>query len=61
MGVSFEFVEMVAAGLATGNAKVGDGEVDAGTDAPGEGEAVIPGDDEGVGLGVGESAMMFSQ
>lgn len=61
VAVGAELVGVVATGVAMGNANVGDGKADAGTDAPGEGDAVIPGDGEGVGLGVGEGAMMFSQ
>ena len=63
-GELFRVVEptgVVADGVATGNANVGDGEAD-GASAAEEGDSVAVGDDDwlGVGLGVGEG-MIFSQ
>jgi hypothetical protein len=51
---------VVAAGLVTGNANVGDGKADPAGDAV---EGVPLGDGEGlrVGLGVGEGGMIFFQ
>ena len=46
-----------------GNANVGDTEADGVAEAVDEGDCVVLGDDEGlgVGLGVGEGGMIFSQ
>ena len=63
VGVSVELVGVVATGLWMGNANVGDAEVDAVADTPGEGDTVALGDASGLdtGLGEGEGGMIFSQ
>jgi len=60
VGIAVEPAGVVAAGLVTGNANVGDGKADPGGDAV---DGVPLGDGEGldVGLGVGEGGMIFSQ
>jgi hypothetical protein len=60
VGVPVELAGVVAAGLVTGNANVGDGKAD----PAGDGVDGVPlGDGEGldVELGVGEGGMIFSQ
>src|SRR6266480_2323484 len=61
--VSVELADAVAAGLAIGNANVGDGKTDVVGDAVDEEDGVTDGDSTGVGvgLGVGEGRMIFSQ
>ena len=63
VGVSVEPVGVVAAGLRTGNANVGDGNAEAVADTPDDEDAVALGDAIGLdtGLGVGEGGMIFSQ
>jgi len=60
VGVSVEPIGVLAAGLVTGNANVGDGKADPVGDAV---DGVPLGDDEGlgVGLGVGDGGIIFSQ
>jgi hypothetical protein len=60
VAVTGEPAGVVAAGLVTGNATVGDGKAEPAGDAV---DGVPLGDDEelGVGLGVGEGGMIFSQ
>lgn len=62
-GVTVEFVGVVATGLDMGNANVGDGEGVAVADISDEADGVTLGDANGlgVGLGVGEGGMIFSQ
>jgi len=51
---------VVAAGLVTGNANVGDGKAEPAGDAV-DGVPLGDGEGLGVGLGVGEGRMIFSQ
>jgi hypothetical protein len=51
---------VVAAGLVTGNANVGDGKAEPAGDAV-DGVPLGDGEELGVGLGVGEGEMIFSQ
>jgi len=51
---------VVAAGLVTGNANVGDGKAEPAGDAV-DGVPLGDGEGLGVGLGVGEGGMIFSQ
>jgi hypothetical protein len=63
VGPSVELAAAVPAGLATGNANVGAGEIDGVADAVADGDGVTlrEGEGLGVGLGVGEAGMIFSQ
>jgi hypothetical protein len=63
IGAGFESVGMVATGLETGNANVGDADAEAVAAAPDAEEAVALGDASGLcaGLGVGEAGIIFVQ
>ena len=63
VGVSVELVGVVAVGPAMGNANVGDGKADDVPGAVGIGDAVAleAGEELGIGLGVGDGGMIFSQ
>ena len=63
VGASVELGGVVATGLGTGNANVGDSEAETVADRLDEGDAVALGDARGLdtGLGVGEGGMIFSQ
>ena len=63
VGASVELDGVVATGLGTGNANVGDVEAETVADTLDEGGAVVLGDSRGLdtGLGVGEGGMIFSQ
>ena len=63
VGASVESVGVVAAGLGTGNANVGDGDAEVVADTPDGEDAVALGDTSGLctGLGVGEGGIIFSQ
>ena len=62
-GAGVESGEVVATGLGTGKANVGDGEAETVPDTLVEGDAVALGDASGLctGLGVGEGGIIFSQ
>jgi hypothetical protein len=60
VGVSVEPARVVAAGLVTGNANVGDGKADPVGDAA-DGVPLGDGEGLGVGLGLGDGGMIFSQ
>ena len=60
VGVSVEPAGVVAAGLVTGNANVGDGKADPAGDAV-DGVPLGDGEGLGVGLGVGEGGMISFQ
>jgi hypothetical protein len=60
VGVSVEPAGVVAAGLVTGNANVGDGKADPVGDAA-NGVPLGDGEGLGVGLGLGDGGMIFSQ
>jgi hypothetical protein len=61
VGVGVEAVGVVATGLGTGKANVGDGEAGAVVDTPGEGDGVVLSTGLCTGLGVGEGGIIFSQ
>ena len=63
VGVSVESVGVVAPGLETGNANVGDGDAEVVAGTPDAEEAVALGDASGLctGLGVGKGGIIFSQ
>ena len=62
-GAGVESGEVVATGLGTGKANVGDGEAETVPDTLVEGDAVALGDASGLetGLGLGEGGIIFSQ
>ena len=63
VGLSVESAGVVAPGLGTGNANVGDGDPEAVADTPDGEDAAALGDASGLcaGLGVGEGGIIFSQ
>ena len=63
VGASLESAGVIATGLGTGNANVGDGDAEVVADTPDGEDAVALGDAGGLcsGLGVGEGGIIFSQ
>jgi hypothetical protein len=63
VGLGVESGGVVATGLGTGKANVGDGGTEAVADTLDEGDAVALGDARGLdsGLGIGEGGIIFSQ